>query len=200
MIRRKKVPTSIEGIEFDALISKNKTYESDIPDYPVESGFSVSDNISIKPVQLSLELYVTPTPVTWAKEHAGGIDWVDQVCEQIENLYFDKKLVTIITPDEVYENMGITSISISDSVEEGYAKVIACNAKTVYETRTDTVDIPAEIAQSGASNASAGIASSSSTSPTASSGSGGESDGQKKEDSKRGRSILYGVADGLDFF
>lgn len=214
MIRRDLIPTSIDGIEFDALMSKTKTMESDIPDYPVESGFSVSDNITVKPVTLSLELYITPTPVTWAEEHSGGLDWVDSVCEELEDLYFEKKLVTIETPDETFENMGITSMSIADSQDEGYSKVISISAKKVYETETDTAEIPSEIAQSGTSGVNAGAASTSTTaqsssaslsaSASASSASSGASksaqEAAQKEDSQKGHSILYGVADGLNLF
>lgn len=202
-MKKNLIPTAIDGIEFDALISKSKLYEAEIPDYPVETGYNVSDNISIRPLQLTLELYLTPTPVTWRGRH-GGEGWVEQVCEQIEEMFFGRKLVTIETSEETYANMGITSLTIADTTEEGYAKVISCTAKKVYTTNVDTVDIPAEIAQSGKTGTQAGVASVSKSSPASgssgSSGSGGASRSEEKEESRKGHSILYGVADGLSFF
>lgn len=190
-------PVSINGIEFDALISQDKTYEAEIPDYPVETGFAVSDTITIKPVQLNLVLYLTPTPVTWADRHSGGREWVESVCDDLEEMFFSKELVEIVTMNETYTDMGITSLTISDTQEDGYAKKITCTAKKVFTTSTDTADIPAEIAQSGATGTAAGVASTSTTDPTASSSSSSSS--TTSEDSKKGQSILYGVASGLNF-
>ena len=42
---RAKQPVSINGIEFDALIDESRTLEATVPEYSVESGFSVSDAI-----------------------------------------------------------------------------------------------------------------------------------------------------------
>ena len=47
-------PLSINGIEFDALISESKVYNSDVPEYAVEDGYSVSDNISIRPTEIEI--------------------------------------------------------------------------------------------------------------------------------------------------
>lgn len=77
-------PLSINGIEFDALISENKTYSSEVPDYAVESGYSVSDNISIRPMELEITGHLTNTPVTWASHGTGR---VEAVVAQLENLY-----------------------------------------------------------------------------------------------------------------
>lgn len=51
-------PVSIAGIEGDALISEDISYSADIPEYPVENGYNVSDTIILKPIQLSITLYI----------------------------------------------------------------------------------------------------------------------------------------------
>lgn len=38
-------PVSIAGIEGDALISEDISYSADIPEYPVENGYNVSDTV-----------------------------------------------------------------------------------------------------------------------------------------------------------
>ena len=38
-----KQPVSINGVEFDALIESEEGYEAQVPEYPTEKGFSVSD-------------------------------------------------------------------------------------------------------------------------------------------------------------
>lgn len=47
MPRRNIQPVSVAGIEFAAIINETQTYTADIPSYPVETGFSVSDNIAL---------------------------------------------------------------------------------------------------------------------------------------------------------
>lgn len=63
---RAKRPVTIAGIEFDALISEEPmATRLPVPEYAVESGFSVSDAIIHGAETLNMVLYVTDTPVTW---------------------------------------------------------------------------------------------------------------------------------------
>ena len=45
---RAKQPVCVDDIEFDALIDSEEGYEADVPEYPTEKGFSVSDTIVLK--------------------------------------------------------------------------------------------------------------------------------------------------------
>ena len=58
-------PASIGGVEFDVLVSSNETLSAEVPDYPVEDGFSVTDTIITKPKELNMTLYLSDNPVTW---------------------------------------------------------------------------------------------------------------------------------------
>ena len=49
-------PVSIGGVEFDVLVSSNETLAAEVPDYPVEDGFSVTDTIITKPKELNMTL------------------------------------------------------------------------------------------------------------------------------------------------
>ena len=40
---RARQPVSIGGVEFDALIKVETTYQADVPQYPIETGFKISD-------------------------------------------------------------------------------------------------------------------------------------------------------------
>ena len=44
---RARQPVNINGITFDALIDESQTLEADIPAYPTEAGFEVSDRIRV---------------------------------------------------------------------------------------------------------------------------------------------------------
>lgn len=207
-----KKPVSVWGIEFDALIDESKNLSSTIPEYPVESGFSVSDTIINSPIQVSMTLYLSNTPVTWLYRHGNSKDRVRKVCEQIEQKWFDKKLTKIVTSDTTYTNMGIESISIKKSADIGYAREISITAKKVRITKRSTVRVPKYVLKAGESMADAGKTSTSSTSAKSSSGASSSSSsaasisssssskaGKNKSNAKKSASILYGVASNLGF-
>lgn len=217
---RKKQPVSIWGIEFDALIDEEKTFNSTIPTYPVEEGFPVSDTIINDPISLKMTLYISNTPVTWLYRHGASNDRVIRICNQIENAWMEKKLTKIVTADAIYKDMGITSISIKRSKDIGYSREISITAQKVRITKKTTVVIPEYVMKSGETMANAGKASTSTTSSKtanstgstsgssmgAAGGNSGSSQGGSSgggsgstSEAKKNQSILYGVASGLNF-
>lgn len=216
MARSKLKPVKVAGIEADALISEDRTYSADIPEYPVEKGFNVSDTIILKPIELGLTLYISDSPATWRGRsgHKPKGGRTKKICDKFEKLYFKRKLVKVVTRDKIYTNMGITSISIAHSSEIGYARQISLSLKKVYVTKRKTVHIPTYILQSGDSKSNAGAAttstgsnstgasgSSANTNSSGSSGGGSGSSGGKSGGSSSGSksSILYGVASSMGF-
>lgn len=184
---RAKQPVSIDGIEFDALIDQSIDYSAEVPEYPTEEGFSVSDTIVLKPETISMTLFVTDTPVTWKQRFGSGSGRVENVVKRLEELYFSKKVITIVTSDAVYDNMAITSISIAKSTSVGYAREIPISFKKIVVTESSTVTIPASYGKSGATGASAGSANTS-TASSGGGGSGGSSGGSSSGGSSGGGS------------
>lgn len=207
---KKLQPVSVWGIEFDALIDETKSMTSKIPEYPVEDGFSVSDTIINEPIQLSMTLYLSNTPVTWLYRHGSSNGRVQRICKMIEEQWFQKNLTKIVTSDATYTNMGLTSISIKKSKDLGYAREISITAKKVRVTERKTVSVPDYILKSGQSMADAGKAStskmseSSSSSDNSAGGLGGVGKSKSRNgtgsDSKKKSSILYGAAKGIGIF
>ena len=190
---RAKQPVSIDGIEFDALLDQSMDYEADVPEYPTEKGFSVSDNISLKPETLSMTLYVSDTPVTWKSRFGSGKGRVEKVVKQ--DLYFAKKVVTVVTSDTVFDSMAITSISFSKSADVGYAREIPISLKKIIVTESSTTSIPDSYGKSGTTGASAGTA----NTTAGNSGSSGNGGGGKSSNSESGKngSVLYNAANSL---
>ena len=197
-------PVSINGLEFDALIDESRTLEATVPEYSVESGFSVSDSVILNPEKLSMTLFVTNTPVTWYRRHGASPTRVDNVVKQLEELYFAKEPVTIVTSDATYTSMAIESITISKSLEIGYARQIPISFKKIRVTTAKTTTIPDSYGKSGATAASAGTASTSTGSAGggsgSGSGSGGGSSGAGGSSGSNGNSkssILYNAASSI---
>lgn len=195
-----KQPVSVNGIEFDALISEDRTYESTIPEYAVESGFSVSDAIILGNDTVDMTLYVTDTPVTWRSHAAQGR--VQTVVKQLEDLYYSRALCTVVTTEKTWTNMAIESLKISKTADIGYAREIPITFRKIRTTSAKTATIPASYGKSGKSKAGAGTASTTNGSSGAGAGTGtagsGTNSSSKSGDGKKS-SILYsaGKAIGL---
>ena len=194
-----KVPVSINGIEFDALISEERTLSAQIPEYAVEDGFSVSDSILLDAEALSMTLYVTNTPVTWHNRHGSDSNRVASVITALEKMYFNAEPVKIVTSERTYTDMAIENLTLSKSVEEGYSREIPISFKKIRITKATTTTIPASYCKSGTTGASAGTANTSSKSASnnssgtnASNGSSNNSSNKSGDGSKS--SILYSAA------
>ena len=201
-----KQPVSVAGIEFDALIESTENYSASVPQYPIDEGYSVSDNVALEPMGLKMTLYVTATPVTWHSRHGGGEARVRQVCDQLLALYESRELISVVTGDGSYENMVIKSISFKKSVSVGYAREIPVEFSQVTVTAARTTTVPESYARSGKTAQSAGSASTTKLSDTTStpagdwqSGSGGSTGNGKGSEStaKKGSTLLYNIANGI---
>lgn len=190
---RAKQPVSVDDIEFDALIDSEEGYEADVPEYPTEKGFSVSDTIALKADTLNMTLYVTDTPVTWRERTGSGPGKTEGVVRRLKDLYFAKKILEVTTTDCVYSNMVITSMNIKKSVEVGYAREIPIAFKKIEVTETATAEIPASYGKSGKTAKAAGKASTTAASTAGNGSSGGSSASGSSSSSSRG-SVLYNAA------
>lgn len=191
-----KKPVSIAGIEFDALISSDYALEATVPQYAVENGYNVSDAIILNSETLSMVLYVTDTPVTWYDRHNKGKNRVKTVISKLEKLYYSRTPVKIVTSDKTYKNMAIEAMTISKSVEVGYAREIPISFRKVRTTKVKTTTIPAGYGKSGATASSAGTANTSSASSGNNSNSSSSSSSSSSSNSSNGKSgsILYNAA------
>lgn len=183
-------PVSLGGIEFDALMNMTENYTSDVPSYAVDSGYEVSDNISIKPLTIELSAYITNTPVTWIKRkgHKPNKKRTNQIVSKLKKLYFKKSLVTLKTNTGTYKNMTITSLSIPKDTENYSSREIKITLQQVTKVSAQTTSIPASYITGGDTGADAGTAS------TTSSSGGGSSGGSDSNSSGGGKaSILYNL-------
>lgn len=180
-------PCAINGIEFDALLNENRTHNSEVPEYAVESGYEVSDNISIKPMEVEFTGYLTNTPVTWGNHGTGR---VETVVAQLENLYLTKQLVTVTTRTDVYTDMAITSLTVPKDESNITSREIKVRLKKVVKVSSQMTTIPASYIRGGDTGTNAGT---SGTGSRGSSGSASSSGSSGKSESEGKASILYNL-------
>lgn len=199
---RAKQPVMINDIEFDALISQDNSLESTVPEYAVEDGFPVSDTIILNPEKINMVLYVTDTPISWIYSH-GHVPHkyrTENIVYKLRQLYFKREPVTIKTSTETFVDMAIESMTISKSVDTGYAREIPISFKQIKKTEAKTTSIPSSYGksettqqQTGSANTGSGSSGGSkgSSSSSRSSGGGGSSN------SGSNGSILYGIGSSI---
>lgn len=194
------VATVVAGIEFDALIEDSEEYSATTPNYPVDSGYSVTDNIAMDPIKLKLTLYVTATPVTFLSSHGSGRQRVESICDRLIAVFEKRELVNVTTPRKSYSNMAISSISIRTTAQAGYAREIPIEFTQVTVTSAKTVTVPEEYARSGTSMEASGNATTTTvgdTSTTASERQNGNTSQKSQSSSSAGSTMLYSLASGL---
>jgi len=184
-----KQPVNISGIEFDALIDEDLTLDADVPSYPVEKGYEISDGIILKPKRLSMTLFVGLS-VTWFSKFGSNLTRAREVKQKLMELYFKRRPVTVRTSSDRYENMAITTISFRKSLEIGYALEIPIDFREVHITQSETAAIPDIYGATGVNAGTANITVSQ-TPPGAA--------GNTDENQSKG-SILYNLAKMAGFF
>lgn len=186
-------PVNIGGIECDALIHHELAMEAEIPDYPVEEGYSVQDTMILKPRTLSLTVVVTNTPITFRSHTSPGR--VQEVAARFQELYQSRQLITVTSVKGSFQNMGITSLSLPYDTSTKTSLEIPITLKEVLTTTAQTVTIPSEYGRGGDTGTTAGTANTSpygSETGTASTVTGNSAENEQSGDEK-GASAIYSI-------
>ena len=83
----------VNGFLIDCTVSESHEFESEVSDYPVESGIEISDNIRTKPLRVTLEGIVSNTPFG-SVQAARAARAIDTSLDHYENM----ALVSVVFP------------------------------------------------------------------------------------------------------
>lgn len=186
-------PVNIGGIECDALVHHELAMEAEIPDYPVEEGYSVQDTMILKPRTLSLTVIVTNTPITFRSHASPGR--VQEVAARFQELYQSRQLIAVTSAKGSFQNMGVTNLSLPYDVSTKTSLEIPITLKEVLTTTAQTVTIPSEYGRGGDTGTTAGTANTSpygSETGTASTVTGNSVENEQSGDEK-GASAIYSI-------
>jgi len=152
-------PSNLGGVQFDAIISRDRAYEAEVPTYPVEDGYKVSDAVLRGPLSLSVTAFISNSPITWRRQLGNSQNRVSRVCKQLEKLYFSGDPVTFTSGNKVYRNMALVSLTIPENAEMMNAVEVSFQLQQVEITKSKTTTIPASYGASGTTGESGGTAS-----------------------------------------
>ncbi len=104
----------------DVSLNEDHSFESEVTEYPVETGATVTDNIRPRPITISMECLVTNTPIGPIRDKRGVVtDTVDNAYEHLLKIYNAREPVVIRTSLRTFENMALTSLSIPRATGRG---------------------------------------------------------------------------------
>jgi hypothetical protein len=126
VVLKKNSPPTIDSFQLDCTISEEHQFNNNVTQFPVESGVAISDHILNQPIKLTMDGFVTNSPIV----ELSNAKQVGNSREEISNrteLAFDflmrlwrrREPVTVVTPTRQYENMALSSLKIPRSAEIG---------------------------------------------------------------------------------
>lgn len=137
---------------FDAVVSEDHTSEVDITQHKVERGVTISDHKEKKPKQLTISAAFSNSPFESLKGNvlsASGVARIQGAWEELKSIQEGEDLVEIQTGLELYRNMAIKSLSVSQDASTANALLFSATLIEVRFVGTRTLQTPIEILKSG---------------------------------------------------
>lgn len=106
----------IAGFWVDCTLRESHTFDSDVTNYPVESGSNITDNIRPLPLIVEMEGVVSNTPIgalvnQRAALSAMGVKPSDDCYDTFTRLWQTREPIQIVTSLRTYDNMAMKSLS-----------------------------------------------------------------------------------------
>lgn len=155
---KKYSKSKVDSIELDITLREDHKYASRVTTYPVETGYTLSDNIINDPTTLTLEGIVTDDPLNVMPKFSRSINALGQLVK----LHHDRQPVDVVTGLKVYKNFAITLLTIPRDITTGESAKFIIELQEVLVdafTTLESIDvfggvqskIPEEIVSDGAS-------------------------------------------------
>lgn len=140
----------MQSLEIDALLSEVPTFSKNVTQYEVEEGKPVSDSVRKQPITLSLECYVSNSPILSLLDTAssladgllGGGQRNQEIFNLLMQLYEYDDEITVYTRYKTYERMVITSITPGRKPEDGDALIFTMELQEVRKAVSSTTEVP----------------------------------------------------------
>jgi len=178
-MKKLKSPVTVGNVKFDVLMNESIELSAEVPQYPVEDGYKVSDSVLINPTTISITALISNMPVTWKKKFSGQTHRTKTEVSKLIKLYEQKTLVSYYNRRKRYKNMAITSLTVPQTEEMSECVEISLTLQEVPVTKPKVVEIDASYMRSGTTGTYAGTAAT--------------SDGDDKNGSAEKSSMLYGL-------
>lgn len=151
LILNKKSLTSFKSsfieLALDASLSEIHNRRAKITSFEVEENSAISDHIVLEPAKLTIDGFVTNTPVgilqldSFVSKISGQPSRVQTAYDLLVKLYTTKEPFTVVTGLEVYTNMFFEVLDIPDKPEFGQSLRFTADLKQLRFVSSKTVAI-----------------------------------------------------------
>lgn len=155
----KKQTILIGTYTVDATLSEGHTLDSEVTDYPVETGGSITDNVRPKPITVTLEGIVSDTPIGKIADlrnsegDNGQMDFspTDDALAALTAIRDAREPITIASSLQSWDNMVMTSLSIPRDSQTGNALRFSATFQQVIFVTNNRVTVRVSAPQNGPS-------------------------------------------------
>lgn len=131
---------SIGGITMDCFVTETHIRTSQLTQYPIEDGATISDHIINNPIELEVTglksaIGITVFDIRLGNAHISAF-------EQINKLIEDKTLVRVVTGFKVYEDMHIESFTTPRDSNNGRTLEFNMRLKQARKVTTQLTEVP----------------------------------------------------------
>jgi len=110
----------IGTLELDVVLEEQHEYDSEVTQYPIESGESISDHVNLNPVRLTMRGFITQTPVQFLDTNTIlGNDLVQTAFDKLVEIRDNKDVIDVISGLKVYSDMIMNRLSIPRDARTG---------------------------------------------------------------------------------
>jgi hypothetical protein len=143
-----KFQSDLGEIVLDATISVSPDFTSTVAQHPVEDGPNISDHISLDPEKVSLEGFITDSPIRILSGvrdiFEASTSRVQTAYDALRELRESRRPFTLVTGFEVFEDMFFTRLSFPRDRSTGQALRFTAECQKLRIVVPKTVSIPAE--------------------------------------------------------
>lgn len=152
---------------FDCTLSEGRTIAVEWSEHPIESGATVADHAVVRPPELSLEGFLTRTPLSMSTE-LDNLDpnYLDAAMDALEGMASDREPILIVTGLRAYEDYRITSLAFTRTPEDGQGVKVSVSLRPVQIVEAGTVLLPPLPVKPAKKNAAGGEENGGTKSPT----------------------------------
>lgn len=148
-----KRKSKIGSLSIEATLSEAHNMKATVTKFPVEGGIIVSDHIVNDPEQITLECFISNTPI-----EESGSGSAQNAFDELNKMWEAKELVDVVTQYKVYTDMAITDISVPRNNRTGQAIVFTCDLMKIRKVQSTAVEVYKEtVAEATADQATTSV-------------------------------------------
>lgn len=148
------VKTNIAGYFFDGFLNVDHSLKTTITTHPVQEGASIADHAFNEPAEVSMTIKMSDTKKDIVSNQFAGIAYTRSVgaFNVLKELQKQRIPFQVHTRLQTYQNMMITSISVSDSLEDLYGLEATVNMQEILVANVKTVRISKRVQTTSSSS------------------------------------------------